>query len=553
MDFEPNTVIWFCRTGIDDKNKVVCKTQDELFSCITRTGNVQGRMQKTSFQRADGLFTIRVDHKIIPYYALLQCDTVLYKNEELTAAFWIVGNILKVEWKNPDTSFVTFKIDHFMTYQGYINFNETYAYLERAHVKEDWSGSGNPMFSNMGPAEDFNVVADTPFYTYSRGFLPAQVVIMSPYDQSGKAVFSGSNKGNMYTSLQIDVVDAGTANARFNAIAQNPDASINNIVGVYGCPNEWANAIKNGGVVDSSDVELPAVNRARQNQPPGGQYRNAKCWSNPFVTIRLMSSEGDSIDFNPQWLGNDQSNYTLKTRFGGAGGLFGGAQCTFFNKNGSFNWRVWNDFTVRLSRLPACPWTGDGFTDWASVNMPHEIARAVTSSFNDAVGIFGGAVKIAGGDASGALDVAQGALSLIDRGNDLAQKTQNIKATGATVNGVGAFSSLIDVADASWGFKVVYYAVQEYTMYSVDSFFDRFGYRINRMEKIDLERRPIWCYIKTAECHVIGNPGIPYLSQLAIDSMFNSGVTMWKLDKYLSGRNIGDFSNPSENKGIQGA
>ena len=86
MDFNPTTEIWFCRTGIDDFNKVVCNTMEDTFSVITRDGNVQGRMQECSFQRADNNFTIRVDHSDVPYYGLMQCDTVIYRNKrELTS------------------------------------------------------------------------------------------------------------------------------------------------------------------------------------------------------------------------------------------------------------------------------------------------------------------------------------------------------------------------------------------------------------------------------------------------------------------------------------
>lgn len=568
MDFEPKTTIYFSRTGIDDQNKVVVKSESDMLKIMTLSQNYVGVCNETSFQRADGYFTIRVDHNDIPYYQLLQADTVAYKNINTTDAFWIVGNIIAVEWKNPDCSFVRFKIDHFMTYQTKIDWSTTYALIEREHIKDDWSGDGgNPLFSNMGPAEDFGTIADTPFYTWTKNFTPDMVVIMSPYNDSGEAVFDGDIRGNLYTSLQIDVLDPATANQRFKQIAEKKEASINNIVGVYGCPSEWARCIKNGGFPGGfggsdhdTQEELPAINIAAKKLPGMPEYNNAKCWSGPFMNVRLMSSDGQTVDFTPQWFGNDVDEYTLRYRIAGCGGLFGGAQCTFQNRNGAFNWKAWNDFIVSLQELPSCPWTGDGFTDWASVNLnaakfsaANAGWKAIGSIFRGAVGAavqapvnpVGAGVSLLTGTVEAIGDMTEGALNL-------SAQINNAKATGATVTAGGTFNSLLDIADDAWGFKVIYYGTQIYTMLAVDAYFDRFGYRINKLKKLELENRPIWTFIKTAECHVNSSSGVPFISERSINNMFNNGVTMWKFEKYIGGRKIGDFSNPKENRGIKG-
>ena len=125
MNFQPETIIRFCKTGIDDQNKIVCHSQEELFNCLTQAGKVVGVMQKSSFQRADGMFKIRVDHADCKYYSLLQADTVLYLNDDQPGQFYIVGNITSVEWMNENCSFVYFKIDAFMTYQTFIDWDKT--------------------------------------------------------------------------------------------------------------------------------------------------------------------------------------------------------------------------------------------------------------------------------------------------------------------------------------------------------------------------------------------------------------------------------------------
>lgn len=555
MDFNPTTEIWFCRTGIDDFNKVVCDTMEDTFSVITRDGNVQGRMQECSFQRADNNFTIRVDHSDVPYYGLMQCDTVIYRNNEVVAAFWIVGNILSVDWKNPDCSFVTFKIDYFMTYQHMIQWDKTHAFIEREHVKEDWSGDGgNPLFSNIGPAEDFNVMPDTPIYIWTNDHTCSQLAIYSPYDENGKPTFDVRVDGGLPNGINLHLMGADAAAAYFNKIAEEKEASINNIVGVYGVPTDLVPILGLGSGDKYETESLPAVNVAAKELPGVPQYNNAKCWSAPFYKIRLMSSEGEVVDYNPQWFGNDQSNYSLELATCVVGQQFAGYYATFKNKSGVFDWKAYADFMVSIHELPRLMWTADGFTDWQAMNGTGIVANIIKSSLAPAVSGVASAM-LSSNPITLPVGMALGGLTAVNTVNAFADKIAPVmqaSATGATVKGGGTFSRLGDLSMNAFGFKVIYYGTQPYIMLSIDSYFDRFGYRINKLKKLERANRPIWTYIKTSECHVIPNPGVPFIGEQQINATFNYGVTLWTKEKYMSGRKIGDFSNAKENRGLKG-
>lgn len=560
MRFEPYSDLYFAVTGIDDYNKIPIKDQSELHSVLTRGQNLKGSAKNCSFQREGGRQYARIDHDDIPYYELMNCDTFFFDNRDYIGHHWIVCNILTVEWRNPSCSFVWFKVDYFMTYQTLCDLNNTVAYIEREHVKEDWaSDGGNPLFSNMGPAEDFGTQPDTPIYTWTKNYKPTSVLVHSPYDSSGNAVFDGNIAGNMYSSLQSILFGATAANTYFNTIAEKKEASINNIVNVFGCPTEFGAVAVNGQPIEEDETLIPINEAAKQLKDPY-VFNNAKCFSSPFFNIRLMASSGATIDFTPQWFGSDIDEYTIKIKITGAGGQFGGAACTFENKNGTFDWKAWNDFVVMIDSLPSCPWTGDGFTDWKSVNMKTTLSNARGEY---ARAFLGGIRGLAGGAANASENptaaIANSAVSGVESGinmaqvmNNLEQTINQVKATGATVSGVGAFNNLFDIGNESWGFKVVYYASQKYAMFSVDAYFDRFGYRINKLKPLGLKNRPYWTFIKTAECHVNAGQGLPYIAGLAINAMFNHGVTMWNPDKYIAGHDIGDFSKAKENRGIRG-
>ena len=560
MGFQPATVIYFARTGIDSRNKVVCKNQSDLVDICTMPQNRLGVMTDCSFQRGDFRYTVAVDHKQIGYYQLLQADTVLYRNQDTENVFWVFGNITGVEWKNPDCSYVTFQIDHFMTYQTMIDWDKSYGYIEREHVKNDWaSDGGNPLFTNIGADEGFSVSADVPIYHWNKEFRPNTVVVQSPYNSSGDTVFEGTLINGLYSSLQTPAFSsAAEANDFFTAIAENKETSINNIMGVYGVPEEFVSAMQNGKAYMETET-LPAVDKSNQSRF-NLEYNNAKCWAAPYANIRLASSDGSFLDFAPQWFGNDTSDYTIMIKACGAGNQFGGAAATFDNRNGTFSWENWQDFLVKLSELPKCPWTADGFSEWYGINGFNEMMKAATANFTtlaNAVKHVGGAASGAvNGDYAGAFENAfQGAADvsrIIQTEAQLGATIGSAKATGAAVSGTQSGGNIFDIGQNAWGFKVVYYTVQNYIMRQIDQYFDRFGYRVNQLKKLELENRPYWTYVKTAECHVSSESGIPFVSQNAINSMFQRGCTFWTLDKYKAGTRPGDFSAAKQNKGIRG-
>lgn len=563
MDFEPKTNIIFSKTGVDDNNKYVYDTIVEYINTVINSPNCRiGETRENSFQRGDGFYTIRVDHSELPYFALLRADTVAYLNAETLSAFWIIGNVLAVEWKNPDCSFVRFKIDYFMTFQQFIDWDKTHAYIEREHVKEDWSSSGNPLFANIGPAEDFRVIPDTPIYHWNKGYVPSMTMIQDPYNDNGEAVFDGQYRGGMFSSLQVHLCHVSDANEHLTKIAESNDCSINNVVSVEGFPVEWMEVLEadSEGFLDLSDVQLNSVHIEGKNNKSVPNYNNAKCWSAPYTIIRLMSSDGEQQDFNPQWFGNDVDSYTLMQRVCGCGGMFAGAAATFRHKNeGIFNWETWENFMVMIKALPKCPWTADGYTDWSSVNMTPTIAKGIIGGGQNILNGAAGVVSaISPTTTKPVPDVGAATMSVANAIGNTAMDTINIvqnigqeRATGATIRGGGG-GNLFDIGQKSWGFKVVYYQAQPYLMTSIDNFFSRFGYRVNRLKKLNLKNRPYWTFIKTAECHVLSKPngGMTFIAEKVINAMFNSGVTLWTMQAFNEGRQIGDFSNPEKNKGV---
>lgn len=558
MSFQPITQVTFCRTGIDEYNKVWVYGNTGVYHTLTSSGRTVGTMREASFQRADGFNTIRVDSDLIPYYSLMKADTVLYRNEQEEDSFFIVGNIIGVEWINPGCSYVHYKVDYFMTYQPMIDWEKSFAYVLREHVKEDWNASGNPNFSNIGPDEGFNIAADTPCYTwvYDLGSV-GTIAIYSPYDSTGKPTFDVKNIGAMPSGLNVFGAGTDAATQFLNSLAENKEASPFNVGSIVAVPAKVVSAITAGSVTQEIQ-NLPCINEGSKQNPNIPNYRNAKCWSSPFFIIRLMSSEGQTLDFNPQWFGNDRSQYQLMITISGAGGQLGAASAGFNPLNNTYNAKAWEDFRVTITKLPSITWTADGYSEWLSNNGANEFYGALAGVMRGIANTTGGLVSAAGGLASaspplaiaGAAQVSSGIAESASAVEHAIANVNQARSSGATLQGGGSFSAINDIALGSFGFKVVYYGVQPYVMNCIDQYFDRFGYLQNKLKKIDPMSRPIWAYKKTAECHVASTNGVPFIAERAINNMFNAGVTFWDGAKYIAGRTIGDYSSPEQNKGV---
>jgi hypothetical protein len=73
---------------------------------------------------------------------------------------------------------------------------------------------------------------------------------------------------------------------------------------------------------------------------------------------------------------------------------------------------------------------------------------------------------------------------------------------------------------------------------SYDEFFTRYGYAVNRLKAPELNTRSAWNFVKTKEIEITGN--LPYQAKTEIQSMFNTGVTLWHTNDIL---NYGQSNN----------
>lgn len=509
--FEPSTVIYFLAdTGVDDENKPYFADDGGMQGYML--GKVLYQKSGCSYQRGDERPYAAVQ---INYYNLLRCDYMAWQNTD-TANKWLYARITGLEWVNPNLTRVYFEVDAFCSFCGSIDWNTSVCLVEREHVQDDWSG-GNPNWGVQGVDEGIGMSADTCVTYYSRSYTPDTYVVISPYDSSGEPNFQGTAQNGIYEGMtQVEVTSPEGVASYLNQLATSARGNINNVVGIFSVPHEFID-----GQVGVDEVTAPWVMK--------GNINNAKCFCSQFCCVTVESMVGQNMTYKPELLPSTQQfqfNYVAR----GIGATIGFvvAPSTY----AGMAWPETVDLGYSYSNPPQSAFAGDALAQ-----------NLTTAALTGLARVAGGAIQGAsvGGGAGALMGAADSAIGVA---TEMLSKLPTMVKNSAVVGGSAGSSDVnLAVAVSGYGYKIRVYIPKDSSLAALDSFFDRFGYRVMALKVPNRNTRPCWNYVKCVEAHVGGD--IPFFYRKQIENMLNRGVTFWN----VGARSIGDYSNPQANKG----
>jgi hypothetical protein len=199
---------------------------------------------------------------------------------------------------------------------------------------------------------------------------------------------------------------------------------------------------------------------------------------------------------------------------------------------------------INLAKFATCSWTTDAYTSWLSQNAINVGISATT------------------GIASAAIGVASALAAPATAGASLA-------AAGAIVGGVGAVGGQVasvyqhsqvppqvhgntntgDVSTANGDITFTAYKMTVKKEYAqiIDSFFDLYGYKVNRLKVPNKNHRKSYWYTKTIDANITKTIGASIKGALPLEDMqkikecYNKGITFWK-----NTASIGNYSLSNE-------
>lgn len=113
---------------------------------------------------------------------------------------------------------------------------------------------------------------------------------------------------------------------------------------------------------------------------------------------------------------------------------------------------------------------------------------------------------------------------------DLINTPNSIKTTGN--------DTLFNLVNSNRKIDIIEFGLDFRYKHRIYDYFVKYGYKVNKWEKINVNSRRYFNFIKTNTCNIVGDE-IPHEYLEEIKDIFNRGVTIWHVD---NGANVGDYS-----------
>lgn len=113
---------------------------------------------------------------------------------------------------------------------------------------------------------------------------------------------------------------------------------------------------------------------------------------------------------------------------------------------------------------------------------------------------------------------------------DLLNTPNSIKTTGN--------DTLFNLVNSNRKIDIIEFGLDFRYKHRIYDYFVKYGYKVNKWEKINVNSRRYFNFIKTNTCNIVGDE-IPHEYLEEIKDIFNRGVTIWHVD---NGANVGDYS-----------
>ena len=113
---------------------------------------------------------------------------------------------------------------------------------------------------------------------------------------------------------------------------------------------------------------------------------------------------------------------------------------------------------------------------------------------------------------------------------DLLNTPNSIKTTGN--------DTLFNLVNSNRKIDIIEFGLDFRYKHRIYDYFVKYGYKVNKWEKINVNSRRYFNFIKTNTCNIVGDE-IPHEYLEEIKDIFNRGVTIWHVD---NGASVGDYS-----------
>lgn len=509
----PNTQLYICRGIPTDKTyNHVLRFQSESSRFDYFTSKAVLHLTNYTYQRIERYLSVGVNAEQIE-----DCNYVVFQNGDFSSK-WYYAFIDRVEYVANETSRIYFTLDVMQTW-----FDQTYigsCFIERSHVYDDSLGSNIvPESLETGPYVDKLIDVEN---------INKRICIVTTFDGTGddSSPASGKLAYGMYSACKENYFTTAEAANKFIADAVAGGQAPDGIIGIYMIPSTFDSGIYDGRyrIPDTIDGYVP---------------KNNKLYTYPYCYLRYSSSQGDNHVYKFEL--SDYQNY-IDMRYQ-VMSVAGQTVAMFAPYKYAGSDQANRNEVFALSNWPICAYNTDIYKVYMAQNASSVavqnagmVLKGVTSAAN-----FATTAVTAAGSADKFTEYATGLIGaagdffseMLSIAGTLAQRTDMDRLppqNHGSVNPYFAFQRdggtvLPTVDNSSPTVEVSYHTVTAEFAKIIDDYWTMYGYPIHEVQIPNIDSRAEWNYIKTQNCHCVGNA--PPDAIAAIDSIFNRGVTFW--------------------------
>ena len=539
--------------GLQNSKIIICKNirlEKDYKNVLSYTESQMLTLCQTNAVASDSTYSfIRSERNVIKtgfsYDNALKCNYMAFQNPDY-ANKWFFAFIDDVEYANDGTAKIRYTIDEFSTWYDY--WTAEPCFVVREHVRDDTIGlhtipegleCGEYIINSSGSI-------GATYFDYTKMY----VCIGTSWipDNTPDMYTTNRKLGNVFSGTYYLVFDGVSSASKF--IAGMADVGhVQDIQCLYMIPAVLA-AINNSttwhtaGLGDETNISFITLHGstgvinidtnitiAMQTTLNGYSPKNNKLLCYPYNCLTVTNNCGTMAEYRYEDFISNAPAFTL------VGLQTPSCPMYLYPKNykkdaTNYSGYAWG---LPLAKIPQGSWNADMYTNWMTQNGVNILGMKIDAPTAHAIG---GSLQALGGAAT---------LNVESIGSGLGSMfgaVQEQYRASMIPNQIGGQTTVGDVTFAYDKLAPTYYKMSIRAEYAaiIDDWFNRFGYKINRVKTPDQIGRTYWNFLQIGASESIGfsnnnTRSVPAASMEIINTIYRNGVTIWH-----NHANIGNYS-----------
>lgn len=437
---------------------------------------------------------------------------------------WVFCFIDSIEWLSEKTTRINFSLDVFQN--NFYDTNIKPCFVEYHHIPRREDGIG----VNLVPV---NLEAGETIVSQHKklNLTPTDCCIFVTRGTVEQSWFDGRVENGVYCWGSIGHYDVTTDDGleKINGLLKeyNDQGAQDAVIGLFMSPKLCIGAL-GGKEIKPKTTSMQISGNAFEGYKP----KNKKLYSYPWLYCFADNNQGNTHMYRYEYSYNQDKSI----EFDSYGTIATLPQVLTAPKNyktrENLPHGLMNEALINSS-FPMCSFSSDTYRAWLAQNKSSIALSQVQTAVNSTIGLGTSIAGLAGGSLQGGINGSSKTTSAFwDALGMLANQTDRSRNAGVTHGKALSENVMTGIKECGVDFYEMSCKRQFAEM--ADSFFEQFGYPINKITMPNLRSRSRWNYVKTSHCGFTGNIDLDQLKKLR--NIFNNGVTLWHTD------DIGNYS-----------